>query len=292
MVNDPGQEEVRSFAARNWPDLDWSSAVYRHGAFHDVLVCVEGPVLRTARGEDHERRTAREARTMLAVATSSLRTRTPSPLSRVISDNSRSGVLTTAIAGVERPDHDWDGQLQAAYRGLLDDLAAVPGAELEGLDPPRTWCGGQEWPTIVTKRLSPLLATEVAAAAETAVRNVIDLGLGPEADRGLVHGDFGRHNILWHGDAVSGLIDLDHSCIGDHAMDLAPLVVLHGVAVIEDAYGPVLTRRATTHAASLSLQIASAAELAGAVSLRDHALGNFVRRYRQGTLSNPTATRP
>lgn len=282
MISDPSQDVVRTFAARHWPDFDWSAATLRHGAFHDVLVCVDGPVLRMAGGGDHESRAAREARTMLTLATSSLRTRTPLPLSGVISEYGRSGVLTTAIAGVERPDQAWDDQLHAAYRGLLDDLARVPVTELGCLDPARTWCGGQEWPTIVGKRLCPLLTAEIAAAAEAVVHEVIDLGLGPEPDRGLVHGDFGRHNILWQGDAVSGLIDLDHACIGDRAIDLAPLIVFHGAAAIEDAFGPSMTRRAMTHATSLSLQIAAAAELTGAAALRDHALGNFARRYLQG----------
>lgn len=291
MIGDPSHEVLRSFASRRWPDLDWETARLRHGAFHDVLVCVDGPVLRVASGRDHEGRAAREARTMLAVASSGLRIRTPSPLSPVISDGNRSGVLTTAIAGVEHPDHEWDDQLRTAYRGLLDDLAAVPVADLGSLDPPRTWCGGAEWPTIVTNRLRPLLPTDAAAAAEAVVYDVIDLGLGPEADRGLVHGDFGRHNILWQAGTVSGLIDLDHACIGDRAIDLAPLIVFHGAAAVEDTFGPALTGRARTHAASLSLQVASAAELTGHAALRDHALANFVGRYRRGTLGTFFARR-
>lgn len=130
MVGDSRDEALRCFATRHWPDLDWRTAKRRHGAFHDVLVCVDGPVLRVAAGPDHQSRATREARTMLTVASSSLQTRTPSPLSPVISDDAQSGVLTTAIAGVEHPDQEWDDQLRTAYRGLLDDLAAVPVADV------------------------------------------------------------------------------------------------------------------------------------------------------------------
>lgn len=216
---------------------------------------------------------------MLVIASSSLTTDTPSPLSGVMTEGSRSGVLTTAIAGEERPDQAWDEHLRAACRGLLDALAAVPLAEPGCLDRPRTWCGGQEWPAIVREGLYPLLPADAVAAADDTVDEVIELGLGPEGDRGLVHGDFGRHNILWQGGAVSGLIDLDHACIGDRGMDLAPLVVFHGAAAVENAFGPALTRRTIAHAASLSLQVAAAAKLVGATALRDHALGNFVRRH-------------
>jgi len=288
MSNPDLRHAIHVFAAQHWPDIDWRGATVHHGAFHDVLVCDGGPVLRVATGGDHQVRVTRETRTLNVVAGCGLAIPTPEILGQVATDKTRSGVLTTAIPGATDPDREWDAQLSTVYRALLDQLAAIPVAGLTDLDPPRTWCGGSDWPTVVNKRLCPLLPRDVAAAADAAVHDVVELDR--DGERCLVHGDFGRHNILWQDDQVSGLIDFDHACIGDPAIDLAPLVVFHGAAVIHDTFGRALADRAVTHAASLSLQIAAAAELSDNTDLRDHALGNFVRRYQRRAVGEPPAT--
>ncbi len=106
-----------------------------------------------------------------------------------------------------------------------------------------------------------------------------------------VHGDLGMHNILWDDQGaeltISGLIDLDHAALGDPAIDVAPLVGQFGASALADVIGPQLLHRAMLHRATLSLQVAAAAELRHDTALRDFALANFSERYRSGTLYDP-----
>jgi aminoglycoside phosphotransferase (APT) family kinase protein len=108
----------------------------------------------------------------------------------------------------------------------------------------------------------------------------------------LCHGDFGPHNILWHQDRAAGLIDLDHACLGDPAIDLAPLIGCHGVQAIRPIARPDALKRAMFHRATLSLQVAAAAHLNGSYELRDHALRNFTSRNDNGTLFDPSGATP
>ncbi|WAP52057.1 aminoglycoside phosphotransferase family protein [Arthrobacter sp. ATA002] len=103
----------------------------------------------------------------------------------------------------------------------------------------------------------------------------------------VVHGDFGLHNVFWAGPQISGLLDFDNACLGDPAMDLAPLVGAFGAAAVTDIAGAEVVARAQLHRASLSLQVAAAAHLAGDHGLREFALGNFSDRFRRGTLYDP-----
>jgi Ser/Thr protein kinase RdoA (MazF antagonist) len=115
-----------------------------------------------------------------------------------------------------------------------------------------------------------------------------------------VHGDLGMHNILWHdagaeqGSAltISGLIDLDHAAFGDPAIDVAPLLGQFGSSALGDALSSALLSRAMLHRATLSLQVAAAAELRGDDALRDFALSNFDKRHTAGTLYDPDGRRP
>ena len=63
------------------------------------------------------------------------------------------------------------------------------------------------------------------------------------------------------------------------------------MAVAELA-GPALVRRALIHRATLSLQVAAAAELVGDAPLRDHALANVEARVTAGTLWDPDRSVP
>jgi aminoglycoside phosphotransferase (APT) family kinase protein len=113
-----------------------------------------------------------------------------------------------------------------------------------------------------------------------------------ESAPGCVHGDFGLHNVLWQSATARGLIDFDHLAWGDPAIDVAPLVGSFSAAQLSGDFDRELLRRAMFHRASLSLQVAAAAELAGDRALRDHALGNFTGRLRAGTLYDPAGTSP
>lgn len=97
--------------------------------------------------------------------------------------------------------------------------------------------------------------------------------------RGTVacHGDFGPHNVLVDADRV-GLIDPDAACAGEPATDVAPLLAWYPAADLARDVSPAVLARARVLRRILPLQVAAAAELAGDAGLRDHALGNFVRR--------------
>lgn len=209
----------------------------------------------------------------------------PRVLSEVVHDDHRSGHLISAVPGRHMAAVPWS-DLRTGYRQILGALAARPG-QLE-LPPPQTWCGGERWLSVVQGRLGPLLGEHLPAALST-VEAVLGL---PSYETTLVHGDFGHHNILWDDTEPVALIDFDHASRGDPAIDHAPLVGLHGAAAVADIASDDLIVRAMIHRASLPLQVAAAAELAGRAALRDHALGNFVDQARAGTLHDPGGARP
>jgi aminoglycoside phosphotransferase (APT) family kinase protein len=91
---------------------------------------------------------------------------------------------------------------------------------------------------------------------------------------------------------ISGLIDLDHAALGDPAIDVAPLLGQFGAVALADAVSPTLMRRAMLHRATLSLQVAAAADLCGDEALRNFALSNFNKRYAAGTLYEGSVKMP
>lgn len=281
---------VRAWARRAWPDQDWGRAEARHGAFHEVLVLPGGPVARVAEGLDQERRVARETLVMSLMANLDLPVPVPTPVSVPVTLAGRTGMLTSFVPG--QPLHD------AAWPDVRDQLMVLLGALQQtrlrdlhrSLPKPREWCGGASWPDIVHDRLISLLPT---SAQEEAARVVADLLVAEQgAEPGLAHGDFGLHNVLWSGSNVSGLIDFDHCCWGDPAMDIAPLVGAFHAGAVTGVVDADTVRRAMYHRATLSLQVAAAAELAGKRALRDHALGNFAQRLAEGTLYDPGGELP
>jgi aminoglycoside phosphotransferase (APT) family kinase protein len=158
------------------------------------------------------------------------------------------------------------------------------------LPPPRTWCGGSQWPNLVQQDLAPLLNTDAQRSASDRVTQLLDV---EDVSAGvLCHGDFGPHNILWDQDHPASLIDLDHACVGDPAIDLAPLIGFHGLQAIRPIAPPSTLQRAMIHRATLSLQVAAAAHINRSFDLRDHALRNFANRTAQGTLFEPTGMTP
>ena len=125
----------------------------------------------------------------------------------------------------------------------------------------------------------------------TAAHRVVGEVLECETDvqPALVHGDFGLHNVLWTQNRISGVIDFDHATVGDPAMDVAPLIGRFGASKVAEVYDPETVVRAKVHRASLPLQVAAAAELVSDTQLRNHALGNFYKRLRDGNLYDPDA---
>ncbi|MGN6220257.1 MAG: phosphotransferase family protein [Microbacterium sp.] len=140
----------------------------------------------------------------------------------------------------------------------------------------RAWCGGEAWPTIVGE-LTSAWAPESRRAASAAVGAVIDGG----PHRSVVaHGDFGPHNVLL-GAAGAALIDPDNAGPAEPGTDLAPLLGFYAVEELSHDFSRERLLRAAAIRRSLPLQVAAAAELAADVSLRDHALANFLRREQR-----------
>ena len=214
----------------------------------------------------------------------------PRPLSGVADRDGGCGLLTSYVPGRSGMGRPW-GDVRAGFAEVLSGFAAVSvDGPVAGLPPVRAWCGGKEWPDLVRttllRRLSASARGEAVAAVDALPATETD------APRAFVHGDLGPHNVRWEGRIVSGLIDLDHAAVGDPAVDVAPLTGAYGAEAVAEVAGPALLRRALIHRATLSLQVAAAAELVGDAPLRDHALANVEARVRAGTLWDPNGFVP
>ena len=282
---------LRSYAAEAWPRFDWAAAQIHGGAFHVVVVPPTGPILRVTTGRGFDARARRESETLVTMAGLALPVPIPRLLEGPVAGDDWSASLITRVPGTPADDliATNPAKLQV-YAELLAALRAADPRVGSDLPPPRTWCGGGEWPDLVRRDLSLLLAEDVRGTALDRIAELLDA----EGDvAGVVcHGDFGPHNILWDVDRPAGLIDLDHACIGDPAIDLAPLIGFHGLEAVSAIAPAAEIRRAMIHRATLSLQVAAAAHLNGSNDLRDHALRNFATRSRQGTLFEPNGMTP
>lgn len=291
MTGTGNDRELRAWAARAWPEHDWSAARLAHGAFHEVLL-LPTVVARVATGDHARQRTERESALLGAVTALGLPVGTPAVLGPPVHAAGRSGQRTTVVTGEHREQAPWP-EVRDGFAALLAGLCAVPldaGVPRAGLPGPRQWCGGSGWPQLVAEQLVPRLGEAAGAAADRAVAEVLAVERGVVA--GFVHGDLGPHNVLWAGRQISGLIDLDHAAWADPAIDVAPLVGRYGARQVAEIVPDQLLHRAMVHRASLSLQVAAAAELAGRDGLRDHALRNFSHRLAAGTLHDPNGHRP
>ncbi|MGI3781318.1 MAG: phosphotransferase family protein, partial [Janthinobacterium lividum] len=108
----------------------------------------------------------------------------------------------------------------------------------------------------------------------------------------FVHADFGPHNILWHAGRAVSLIDFDNACLGDPAIDIAPLIGEYGATAVASIVEPPVLERAMVPRAALSLQVACAAQLTTQHTLQEHAVHNFTRRATTGTLYDPAGQHP
>ena len=269
-----------------WPDVDWRRSEVRVGAFHHVVLPVDGPVMRGAAGSGHASRVAREQAAAEVVSGLGLRIAVPVVLDGPVGDETMTAVLTSRMAGGSGPDRGWDPDLASTYRKLLADLSSAEVDRASALPPPRSWCGGSHWPHLV-QVVTAVLPVDLQKLADRLVTAALEVEA--EGERRFVHGDFGPHNILWQGGQAASLIDFDHACVGDPANDVAPLVGVYGAAAVASIVEPSMLERAMVHRATLSLQVACAAHLIRQDALRDHALGNFRQRAAAGTLYDPAA---
>lgn len=266
-----------------WPDLGWHEAKFRSGAFHRVAVLGDSAVVRVAFGSGHAERTRTETANLAAFAAAVLPFRIPAVLREPFHGDGWSAQLNGFVPGEHRPLERWE-TVRAPLKLVLAALAVTVPPAGGVLRPVRQWCGAGDWPAVVAGITAGLAPREIRAATRVVAEVLAAEEPVPPA---VVHGDFGLHNVLWIGSEISGLVDFDNACLGDPAMDLAPLVGAFGAAAVTDIADADLVARAQLHRASLSLQVAAAGHLAGDYELREFALGNFRDRFRRGTLYDP-----
>lgn len=270
---------------QEWPELPWVATEFKHGAFHHVAVLGTQAVVRISFGEDHEVRTKGEFFNLAAISKMYLPFQTPSNLSDVYTTRSWSAVVSSFVDGEHRDNVEWT-DVREALSDVLNTFQTATRPIAESFLPARQWCGGTNWPARVEEIIQSFNERERAAATHV-VRNVLECEA--EVQPTLVHGDFGLHNVLWTEGRITGVIDFDHAAIGDPAIDVAPLIGQFGASKLAQIYDSEMISRAKLHRASLSLQVAAAADLINDVKLRNHALRNFQKRFRDGSLYDPDA---
>lgn len=261
-----------------WPDLPWQHLTTAHGAFHQVLLLPPVAAIRIRTGRGHREQTVRELSTAAALADAGLPV--PRPLRSPASGQDWSAATVEHVDGDGRDPRSW-AEDRGALLTVLERWGAAGAAHpelAEALPAARAWCGGARWPELVEE------ITAGDQVAREAARQRIDAVLAgeSEAEAGVVHGDFGLHNLLWGRDGEPRLIDTDHAAWADPAIDLAPLLANYPRDQLAADLPSDLLERASAHRRTLSLQVAAAAELSGDPALRDHALANFSRRIRSG----------
>lgn len=249
-----------------------------HGAFHHVLLLPPVAALRIRTGVGHEVATRREHD--IAAALSAAGLQVPHPLAEPLHAEQWSTSAFSFMSGTSRDAGSW-AEDRADILGLLETWSAAGSARralAAELPAARSWCGGQQWPSLVEEMTAadPIMRD----AARQRVRTVLELE--STVERSAVHGDFGPHNLLRPPTGSPVLIDTDHAAWADPAIDVAPLRGFYSWQELAADLPAPLLNRAAAHRRTLSLQVAAAAQLRGDQPLRDHALTNFARRIRSG----------
>jgi len=266
-----------------FPTQHWSDAAVASGAFHEVAIGAD-VVARIASGPHHHDRSIREWQIATQISDLFVTFPVPRPVTTVRSDSVRSGYLLTRLPQSEKPSSDW-ARVRSSYEALLGLLHDAP--VTAQLPAARSWCGG-DLMRVLDEELTDLLGDD----AQAAIRAVATVEGLPGTTPVLVHGDFGPHNIIWRDGVAGALIDWDHACIDDPAIDIAPLIGAYGSAQVRQIVTDDVLGRAMVHRATLPLQVAVAAHNVGRRALRDHALGNFRSRLHAGVLYDPDGAHP
>jgi Ser/Thr protein kinase RdoA (MazF antagonist) len=275
-------------ALSRWPEHRWREADLHRGAFHLVLTAPEGPSLRAVLGRYGRERSRREASTLLTLESARLALTIPQVLDGPHwARTSRTWITSlTTVPGSPTDDLTTCSTPRlSAYAETLNALRAASLTSSNSLPPVRAWCGGDQWPDIVQRDLIQRLEAPAGVVAAERVESLLEAE--SHAVPMLCHGDFGPHNILWSEGKVASVIDFDHACMGDPAIDIAPLISFHGASSAASLGSPEEIQRAMLHRATLPLQVAAAAHIADLGQLRDHALANFARRLDERTLFDP-----
>ncbi|MDQ1597267.1 MAG: aminoglycoside 2-phosphotransferase [Microbacteriaceae bacterium] len=275
MNADDDPELLWEQVAGVWPEFDWDRSIATRGAYHRVALFPGEAVIRVSIGGRHAERAGRESQNLREASHLALPVATPAVIGEIRSGRDWSAAALEYLPGRRRHLEPWSA-VGATLGRVLGGLHATAVPDGVGLRRVREWCGGRDWPSIASE-IGRRLPPRHRRAAAHAVESVLEAEESVEPT--LVHGDFGLHNLLWVRDAVSGLIDLDAMCVGDPAMDVAPLLNSFDRAELASVFDSEVVSRAAIHHLALPLQVAAAAELAGDARLRDTAIGNFVDRW-------------
>lgn len=257
--------------AQVWPEYSWGRGTLRHGAFH-VVVMLDDAVFRLKTGRNRRASIDAEVKAMRTLSASGLGITSPRVIEGAFHAERWSAFGTTLLPGSPLKPTSWASD-RAVILPILDRLRSV--ALQSGVDvpPARQWCGGPDFAGLV-EETTAALTPQVRAAARDAVTTMLRQ---ERDDQTFSHGDFGPHNILVN-EAGSSLIDPDNLCLGDEAIDVAPLLGFYSATDLERDFPVALVKRAVYVKTTLPLQVAVAAELGGDEGLRDHALNNFATR--------------
>lgn len=124
-----------------------------------------------------------------------------------------------------------DAAIAASLGGFLQALHARPLTDLDGLALPVANLGHwRTWLREATTRLAPYLDGPAhRRLADAGEAFLVEIGaISPV----LIHGDFGKGNILANEGRITGIIDFGSVQIGDPASDFAGLVASYGDALL------------------------------------------------------------
>jgi hypothetical protein len=102
--------------ANAFPDRSWRGAQVRFGAFHDVVLR-EDVVARLTHGGEHGSRSRREHAALRTVQDLDLGVRVPHVLTDIVTENGRTGYLTSRVPG----NHDSPIEWGSVARQLRED---------------------------------------------------------------------------------------------------------------------------------------------------------------------------
>lgn len=257
--------------SETWPEYSWDRAVLRHGAFHTVVM-LDHAVFRLRSGRNRRAAIDAEVAAMRTLTSYGLAIRSPRVISAGFHAKRWSAFATTVLPGTPMESGSWAND-RAVILPLVECLRSAAPPPGTAMPTARQWCGGLDFADLV-EEVTAALVPQVRTAARDAVITMLH---GESGDQLLLHGDFGPHNILVDG-REPGLIDPDNLCLGDEAIDVAPLLGFYPVADLVRDLPSAVVARAVSVKRTLPLQVAVAAQLAGDARLRDHALGNFAAR--------------
>lgn len=278
-------------AEKLWPSYTWKGAHRHHGAFHEVIRSLDGPLARIPIGSHAKERAWREYQIKKAFEQISFPVPVPVALSEPTEAAGRHFTLVSLVPGDATSDFATINEARKeAYRILLDGFHTARVPEGDVLPCNTAWCGGSTWSRTITGELWDRVPAEHRATASRAIEAAE--GYCATVPQVLCHGDFGPHNIMWQGTQAVGLIDIDNAGMGDPAVDIAPLVGFHGASNVADLCDDATLNRALVYRCLLPLKVAAAAHLCGIPSMRDHALRNFAARGVSKTLFDPEGAQP